>query len=56
MWSIKQVNDYNGDGKADVLFTSTTGDVWVWEMNSTSIIGQGSPGHIDVAQNWTLYA
>ncbi len=54
-WTIRQVNDYNGDGNADLLFTSTTGDVWIWEMNGASIIGQGSAGHIDVAANWSLY-
>ena len=56
VWSVKQVNDYNGDGKADILFTSTAGDVYVWEMNGASIIGQGSIGHIDVAATWTLYS
>jgi hypothetical protein len=56
VWTVKQVNDYNGDGKADILFTSTTGDVWVWEMSGHSIIGQGSAGHIDVAANWSVIA
>ena len=56
LWTIKQVNDYNGDGNADILFTSSTGDVWVWEMDGASIIGQGSAGHIDLSANWTLYA
>ncbi len=56
VWSVRQVNDYNGDGKADILFTSTTGDVYVWEMNGASIIGQGSIGTIDVAATWTLYS
>jgi hypothetical protein len=54
VWSIKQVNDYNGDGHADILFASTSGNVWVWEMNGSTIIAQGSAGTIDTSANWSL--
>lgn len=56
IWTIKQVNDYGGDGHADILFTSNTGNVWVWEMNGSSIIAQGAAGQIDASLGWTLYA
>jgi hypothetical protein len=54
VWAIKQVNDYNGDGHADILFASTSGSVWVWEMNGSTIIAQGSAGTIDTSANWSL--
>ncbi len=55
VWKITQVNDYNGDGHADIMFTSTAGDVWVWEMNGSTIIAQGSAGHVDPAANWSVF-
>ncbi len=54
-WTISQVNDYNGDGFADILFINTDGNVWVWEMNGTAIIGQGSAGTIDMRADWVLH-
>src|SRR5579871_2755900 len=34
--------DFDGDGKSDVLWrTASAGDVYVWDMNSLSIAGQG---------------
>ena len=62
VFDIKQVNDYNGDGYADILFIANTAttpygaDVWVWEMNGSTIIDQGSAGTIDLTVNWTLYS
>jgi FG-GAP repeat protein len=35
------VGDYNGDGRADILLQSSGGEVAIWEMNGTSIIGGG---------------
>ena len=33
-WSIVNgTNDYNGDGKSDLLWRSDTGQVQLWEMN-----------------------
>jgi hypothetical protein len=40
--SAVPVRDFNGDGKADVLFQySGYKNVYLWEMNGTSIVGSG---------------
>jgi FG-GAP repeat len=42
-WQVAAVGDYNGDGKADILWQNTsTGQMSVWEMNGTSVIGGGA--------------
>jgi hypothetical protein len=43
-WTIVGVGDFNGDGKADILWRHTSGDLYQWLLNGTSIIGTGSPG------------
>ena len=41
-WTIQGVGDFNGDGKADILWRHTSGLVGIWLMNGTSIVGMGS--------------
>ena len=33
-WMIEKVGDYNGDGKADILWRNTNGDISIWMSNS----------------------
>ena len=41
--------DFNGDGKADILWrNSTTGDVAIWLMDRTSFAGGSDIGTIDL--------
>jgi hypothetical protein len=32
--------DFNGDGKSDILFQNTNGNVAIWEMNGLNVIAQ----------------
>jgi hypothetical protein len=46
-WSIQGVGDFNKDGDADILWrNSTTGQVYIWLMQGSTIAagGSGSPG------------
>ena len=42
--TIQGVGDFNGDGKADILWRHTSGSLYIWELNGPSVIGTGSPG------------
>jgi hypothetical protein len=39
-WSIKGTGDFNGDGKTDILWQDTSGNVAIWQMNGTAILNQ----------------
>jgi hypothetical protein len=49
-WSIVGVGDYDGSGRASILFRQlSTGEVYIWLMNGATIASQGSPGTIPAA-------
>src|SRR6516162_8298954 len=43
-------HDFNHDGRSDVLWQNTGGQVVVWLMNGSTVIGGGSPG--STGSNW----
>jgi hypothetical protein len=43
-WHIAGVGDLDGDGRADLLWRSITGQVSGWLMNGTGVTTSGSPG------------
>jgi hypothetical protein len=40
-WTIQRIGDFNGDGKADILWRHTSGFVGLWFMDGASAIGSG---------------
>jgi hypothetical protein len=44
--------DFSGDGKRDILWRSTGGNVVIWEMNGGQILAAPEPGV--VANHWIL--
>ena len=44
--------DFNGDGKADILWRNNSGEVDIWLLNGTNRIGGGSAGTI--GNDWRI--
>ncbi|KWV43960.1 hypothetical protein AS156_24595 [Bradyrhizobium macuxiense] len=52
-WQFQGVGDFNGDGKSDLLFlSSTTHDVAVWLMNGYQVLASSQIGTINAADGW----
>src|SRR5262249_51927389 len=45
-------HDFDGDGKSDILWRLTSGQVATWTMSSTTVIGGGSPG--SATSDWSI--
>ena len=46
-WAVENADDYNGDGKADLLLRNTDGNVAEWQMDGATItqgLVIGNPG------------
>ncbi len=37
-------SDFNGDGKSDILWQNDNGQVAIWELDGTTVIGNGLVG------------
>ena len=54
-WVIAGVGDFDGDGKADILWqNSTSGQLYIWLMNGTTMSSGGSPGTVSPSSGWTF--
>jgi hypothetical protein len=38
-WSVKQVGDFNGDGKSDIAWVNTNGSIAIWLMDGLNMTG-----------------
>ncbi len=50
-WSVAGTGDFNGDGMSDILWRNASGQLALWQMNGSSIIGSGSVSAGGVAVN-----
>ena len=50
-WSVAKVADYNGDGKADILWHKAAGSVSLWLMNGFEAASAGTIGN---AGDWMI--
>ena len=40
-WHVKEAGDFNGDGKADILWQNDDGTPAVWLMDSVNVLAMG---------------
>jgi hypothetical protein len=54
VWTIVGTGDFNGDGKSDILWRDTGGNVVIWEMNGTSVLNPAASFVGNVPTVWTI--
>ena len=52
-WHEKTAADFNGDGKADILWQNDNGTPAVWLMNGTGVTAFG-PQLVDPGSSWHI--
>lgn len=53
-WSVAAIGDYDGDGRADVLFRNADGRVYLWNSNDTGPVGFTGQGLGQTATDWHI--
>jgi YVTN family beta-propeller protein len=52
--SARASHDFNGDGKSDIAWRDTSGNVAIWEMNGTTILNPNTAGVGNVPTTWSI--
>jgi serralysin len=53
-WHVQAAGDFNGDGKADILWQNADGTPAIWLMNGTSLIGGANVG-VNPGAAWQVH-
>jgi FG-GAP repeat len=51
-WTIVETGDFNGDGKSDILWQDTSGNVAIWFMSGAQVTQSAGVGN--VATVWSI--
>ncbi len=54
-WSIVGTGDFNGDGKSDVVWHDTSGNIAIWFMNGTTILNPNTAGVGNVTTSFKIF-
>src|SRR5260370_273072 len=52
--TIVNSHDFNADGKSDIAWRDTSGNVAIWEMNGTTVLNPNTAGVGNVATNFKI--
>ncbi len=52
--TIVNSHDLNGDGKSDIVWRDTSGNIAIWEMNGTTILNPNTAGVGNVPTTWSI--
>jgi Ca2+-binding RTX toxin-like protein len=53
-WTVAAIGDYDGDGRADVLFRNADGRVYLWNSNDTGPVGFVGQGLGTTPTDWHI--
>jgi hypothetical protein len=52
--SKTDTHDFNADGKSDVLWHDTSGDIAIWEMDGTAVLNPNTAGLGNLSTAWSI--